>query len=476
MQTQLQNVLYIFISLLVIEASLSPSHSQTTIDELLPNKEQLSIPINKSVIVKLTTPAERVSVVAAEIADVQIIEPTQIMVSALSVGETSLIIWTESGEIRTIDLKVKWNTSAIKETINTILPDEAIDVVSLDNGVALTGKVRNIESVPQAMDITQSYSPQVVNLLEMPGVHQVLLKVKIAEVASNFRHEKGFNFLINNGSVSGGNVMSDLISGDLSGGNVSMTEAVTMFFSISNGDVSSFIQALEERGWFHIHAQPNLIARSGETASFLAGGEYPIPVVQSGLNSNAITIEYKEFGVKLQFTPTILSEKTVQLDIEPEVSDLDFSNGVQISGFTIPTLLTRRVHTVVRLNEGQTFAIAGLLNRTGQNTKRKVPGVGDIPLLGHLFRGKEISEQQTELLVMVTPHLIAPLDENEKTILPEPLEFENLQLHKQNQKHSKVPSTKQQTINNIKNDKSVNNDHFNTYAASRERMKRRMKW
>ena len=393
-----------------------------TIDQLLPNKESLEIVVKKSFLVKLKAPAERVSVVAPEIADVQILDPKEILVTGVSVGETSLIIWTADKKARTLDLRVLWNTEAIQKTIRQILPDEVIEVISLKDGVALQGQVRNLQSLDKALEITQSYTPKVVNLLQVPGIQQVLLKVKIAEVASSFRSEAGINFLINRKSFTGGSSLGNLVSGDLSSGNVDMSDVVTLFFGFPKSDVRGFIQALKSKGWIHVLAQPNLIARSGETANFLAGGEFPIPVVQSGSMSNAVTIEYKEFGVRLSFTPTVLGDGNIHLDISPEVSDLDFSNGIKIGGFVVPTLVIRRAHTVVQLGDGQTFAIAGLLSQNKQKTRRKIPGLGEVPILGSLFSGKEISEKETELLIMVTPHLIAPLENGEAYEMPKPEE------------------------------------------------------
>lgn len=399
------------------------------IEELITNQEQLDIVVKKSFLVRLNQNAERVSVVAPDIADVQIIDPQQILITGNAVGETSLIIWTEDGNTRMININVKWNTAPIKQSIQHMLPNEAIEVVPMENGVALRGQASSIEAVDQALEISQQFAPNVVNMLDVPGRYQVLLKVKIAEVASSFRKEAGFNFLINNKDFVGGSTIGNLISGSLTGqGDVEMSDAVTLFFGLPNSDVAGFIQALKQRGWIHVLAQPNLIARSGETASFLAGGEFPIPVAQGGAFANSITIEYKEFGVRLRFTPTVLDNKTIHLDINPEVSDLDFSQGLQLSGFVIPTVITRRAQTVVQLRDGQTFAIAGLLSNIRQKISRKVPIVGEVPFFGTLFSSKEINERETELLIMVTPHLIAPLEDGEKYSMPQPDDWENQQV------------------------------------------------
>ncbi len=421
--------LHTLFSIAVLLMALSgnrPIWATSTIEELLPNNERLELIVKKSVLVKLVSPAERVSIVATEIADVNIVDPQQILITATAVGETSLLVWTTDGNTRAIDITVRWNTEQVEETLHRLMPDEAINVESMDDGIALQGMVRSPDAVGKAMEIAQSYVPKVLNFLQVPGVQQVLLKVKIAEVASSFRDELGFNFLVSDSSFRAGTLQGDLISGDLSSaGSVEMSDVVTTFFGIPSSDISGFIQALKSKGWLHVLAQPNLIARSGETANFLAGGEFPIPVVQSGLSSS-LSIEFKEFGIRLQFTPTVLADGNIHLDISPEVSDLDFSNGLKLGGFVVPALITRRAHTVIQLQDGQTFAIAGLLSNTKQKTSRRLPGMSRIPILGTLFTGKEISEKETELLIMVTPHLIAPLENGEMYEMPMPIEIPDI--------------------------------------------------
>ncbi|MEW6235491.1 MAG: type II and III secretion system protein family protein [Candidatus Omnitrophota bacterium] len=429
---------------LIIAAASAPVWGTNSIDKLLPNNESLEIPVKKSSLVKLKTPVDRVSIVAPEIADVNIVDPKQILITAASVGETSLLLWTKDGQTRAIDVKVVWNTKAIQDAIQAILPDEAIEVVSMEGGAALKGEAHSLDAADRAMEIAQSYVPKVINMMTVPGLQQVLLKVKIAEVASSFRDEMGFNFIYHGGSIQGGSLLGDLITGDMTqGGTVDMSDVVTLFFGLPNSDVKGFLQALKSKGWIHMLAQPNLIARSGETANFLAGGEFPIPVVQGGASTNAVTIEYKEFGVRLQFTPTVMDAESIHLDISPEVSDLDFSTGVKMGGFMVPSLITRRAHTVIDLKNGQTFAIAGLMSQNKQKNTRKVPGAGDIPILGALFSGKEISQKETELLIMVTPHLVAPLENGETMEMPTPPELvPSLTLPKEEAKKESEPANK----------------------------------
>ena len=393
----------------------------STIDQLISSTERIELTVNKSHLISLKTSASRVSVVAPEIADVQILDPMQILITGKTVGETSLLVWTDDGETRMIDVSVIWNTREINKILNHTLPDHAIETVSLEDGVALRGQVPSIGDVNHAVEIAQSYAPKVVNFLDVPGVHQVLLKVRIAEVARSFREEQGFNYLLSKSSITTGNTLGGLVSGDFAqGGDVDISDAVTMFFGVPNEDVLAFVQALKTKGLISILAEPNLIARSGESASFLAGGEFPIPVVQGGLG-NSVSVEYKEYGVRLNFTPTVMKDKLINLDIEPEVSDLDFTQGIKLGGYVVPVITTRRAHTIIQLKDAQTFAIAGLISKSKQKAMRKIPGLGDIPMLGILFRGKELDAKETELLIMVTPFLIAPLQAGTEYPLPSDL-------------------------------------------------------
>lgn len=392
----------------------------TTIQEVIPTNERVVLTVNKSHLIKLDQPALQVSVVNPEITDVQIIDPQQILVSAKMVGETSLVIWKEDETTQAVDLVVKWNTREVEESIQDLLPDEAIKVVSLREGIALKGTVGKLDSVDRSMKIAMNYVPNVVNMLEVPGYQQVLLKVKVAEVARDFQEELGVDFFYTNEEIFGGNVLSGLVSGDYgdtSQFDVELTDAVTLFMGAPNDDVFAFVQALKRKGLIQILAEPNLLSRSGETATFLAGGEFPIPIIQGGL-SDAVTIEFKEFGVRLNFTPTVMDNETILLDVAPEVSELDFSSGVEFGGFTIPGLVTRRAKTVVQLKDKQTFAIAGLMSQSRRMNESKVPMLGDIPMFGNLFKNKVESARETELLIMVTPHLVAPLDDAGQMKMP----------------------------------------------------------
>ncbi|MBN2326926.1 MAG: pilus assembly protein N-terminal domain-containing protein, partial [Candidatus Omnitrophica bacterium] len=275
----------------IMLAAAQASYSFDPVNSYLDKNRKIEVPINKSYVLTLKQPATEVSIVNPEVAKVQIINPDEILINGNTVGETSLVIWYEEKRNETIDISVKWNIKEITEILSLILPDEAIDVISLSDGIALSGAVQSAEAVDKAVELANSYSPKVINLLKIPGRQQVMLQVKIAEVARNFQEQLGFNFLVLDENVVGGNLLGNLAQGEFGDTeNVEFSDAVTLFLGLRKGDFAAFLQAMKSKGLAHILAEPNLVARSGETAEFLAGGEYPIPIAQSGFNSS-ITID-----------------------------------------------------------------------------------------------------------------------------------------------------------------------------------------
>src|SRR4029077_6506765 len=254
----------------------------------------------------------------------------------------------------------------------------------------------------------------VVNLLkQQEGVasNQVMLRVRFAEVSRSAMQELGASFIVNglNSQWFGRTTTQQFPAPDFDSskpGGLTFSDFLNVFLFNSKHDIGTVIRALSSRGLFESLAEPNLIASNGKEASFLAGGEYPYPVVQPGSGGNAITIMFKEFGIRLNFTPTVLGGDLIDLKVRPEVSSLDFSNAIVLEGFRVPALSTRRTETEVELQDGQTFAIAGLLNNTLNNTMQKIPGIGDIPVLGYLFRSRAYQKNQTELVVMITPQIV----------------------------------------------------------------------
>ncbi len=307
----------------------------------------------------------------------------------------------------------------LKEALYKLMPEEKdLRITATQENVMLSGTVSSAANLSQVLAIVESYYPKkVVNLLEVSGVHQVMLEVRVAEMSRSLLKRIGFNFAYVSGSGSnfGVSVLNSLtsfagISGISTAGPA--INAIFRFTGQGGSTWTTFIDALKEEGLAKVMAEPTLIALSGKTANFLAGGEFPVPVPQPGGVGTgiAITIEYKAFGVGLNFTPTVLSNKRINMVVAPEVSQLDFTNAVQLGGFVVPGLTTRRVSTSIEMADGQSFAIAGLLQENVREVVQKFPILGDIPILGALFRSSNFQKNETELIIIVTPHLVKPLD------------------------------------------------------------------
>jgi pilus assembly protein CpaC len=339
---------------------------------------------------------------------------------------TSITLWQDSKITAIYDLEVVYDISRLKRKINEILPGEKdLCVFASGDSITLSGRISSASNLSQAVALSEAYAPEgnVRNLVEVAGIHQVMLEVRVAEISKSLMKRLGANFNYNNGEDFAGSSIGNLaqlvrpedatlMSGPLG---LLVSPAVNAFFRFNKGNSSwtGFIDAMKEDGLLKVLAEPTLIALSGQTANFLAGGEFPVPVPQ-GLGT--VAIEYKTFGVGLSFTPTVLSENKISINVMPEVSELDFSTAVQIEGFTIPGLTTRRAATVVNLADGQSFAIAGLLSETVRDNFSKYPKLGEIPILGRLFQSREFQKQETELMIIVTPHLVKPLDSEKQTL------------------------------------------------------------
>ena len=315
--------------------------------------------------------------------------------------------------------------SKLKEMIHQILPEEKdVMVTTAHNNITLSGTVSSTSNLSQVLKLAESYLPKdgkVVNLLEVGGVHQVMLEVRVAEMSRSLLKRLGVNFayVAKDGlkSVLGISLLGRLASGaSETGVPVSgLSDSITGIFRFVNKDTTwtGFIDALKEQGLIKLLAEPTLITLSGKTGNFLAGGEFPIPVPDQ---DGRVTIQYKPFGVGLAFTPTVLSNKKISMQVAPEVSDLDFSRALTIGGFVVPSLTTRRVSTVIELGDGQSFAIAGLLKEDIREVISKFPILGEIPVLGALFRSTNFQKNETELIIIVTPHLVKPLDMAKQTL------------------------------------------------------------
>ena len=382
----------------------------------------LRVMVGKSLLINTTERLKRVSVTDPAVADAIPVTPNQILVHGRAPGEVSLLIWDELERSRSFDLRVDVDVSAAAEEEHRVFPDEQIVVTPSRSAIVLSGHVSTEDVAKRAGQIADAYSKSVVNVLTFGpvGAQEVVLEVKFAEVDRSAVLQLGVNFFSTGAANTIGSVTTQQFGGfqvgqgSSSGGGANTTpalninDALNLFLFRPDINFGVVIKALQQKNLLQILAEPNLIAVNGKEASFLAGGEFPFPVIQSGQGNNAVTIQFKEFGVRLKFTPLIMPNGNIHLRVVPEVSTLDFTNSITISGTTIPALSTRRAETEFELQDGQSFVIAGLMDNRVTNLAGKVPGLGDIPILGTFFKSKNQQKSRTELMVLCTARKISP--------------------------------------------------------------------
>jgi pilus assembly protein CpaC len=378
----------------------------------------------------LTTPFDvtRIAVTNPAVADAVVVEPREVLIDGKSAGTVSLIVWG-ADQRRQYDIVVDQGVTALQQTFQQLFPGEDLRVAMNDESIILTGNVSSNAVMLRAGEIAEGMSSKtnVINLLQLPGgsgSQQVMLQVRIAEVNCRAVQELGVNFFVNRPDAIGRVTTQQFAAPDFDsqkdGGTV-FSDFLNLFFFHRTEGLGVAIKALEQKGLFQMLAEPNLIAYNGQEASFLAGGEFPVPVVQGA--TGTVTVMFKEFGVRLTFKPTIAGD-VIRLQVRPEVSSLDFNNGITLEGFRIPALITRRAETDVELRDGQSFAIAGLLNNITQNDGANVPFLSKIPIIGYLFKSNADRKERTELMVLVTPRLVRPLNPDEVPALPtQPAKF-----------------------------------------------------
>jgi pilus assembly protein CpaC len=390
------------------------------------SSNELFVAVDKSVLVDVARPVQRIAVGLGEFAEATAVSRSEILVNGKAPGETSLIVWEEGGGRQFFNVIVRPSAAAandrmeaLRRELKTELPEQQVKV-SFENGlIFLRGTVKDLTSSDRAVQIA-STAGKVVNLLyvAVPSADpQILLKVRFASVDRTLTKTLGVNLF----SLGAGNTIGTVGTGQFpiptvtdtapNGPIATVSNALNLFFFRPDLNLGATIEALESQGLVEVLAEPNVLATNGKQASFLAGGEYPYPVVQgvSGGIGGAVTILFKEFGVRLNFIPTITPRGTIRLQVAPEVSSLDFTQAVIVSGFQIPSIDIRRVKTEVELNDGQSFAIGGLLDNRETKTFQKIPFIGDVPILGKFFQSISKTRSNTELMVIVTPELVAPI-------------------------------------------------------------------
>ena len=387
-----------------------------------PETQTLHILAGKSLVINMEARLRRVLVSNPSVIEAVATTPTQLVVTARGLGASSLILWDEAGRSRMLDVLSDLDVAPFRDSLQLAYPNEPIQVQAEGDRLIISGAVSGQEVIDNVLKMAGVFSKNIVNsmgLAEPPHDKQIMLEVKFAEVDRTKLDQFGFN-LISTGSLNTLGALSTQQFGapTLGGGgggtlggsssSLSVTDILNVFLFRPDLNLGATLRALEQRNILQILAEPNLLAINGRPARFLAGGEFPFPVVQGGTNFTAVTIQFRPFGVRLEFTGIITKENTIRLQVSPEVSTLDFTNALTISGFLVPAVSSRRAETEIELKDGQSFGIAGLIDQRTQAQLSKIKGFGDLPIIGHLFRSRNVSRSKTELLVMVTPHIVDP--------------------------------------------------------------------
>lgn len=423
-----RGALMLGMALTALVAMASPAAAQISMTDES-NAGEIAVPLNKSQVLRSDRPFARALIGNPEIADVLPLTNSSLHLLGKKMGTTTLTLYDRSNQlIAVMDVVVGPDVISLKRQLADLMPGFGVGARIANDAIVLDGTVANSIAADRAVQIAEAYAPgKVVNMMSLGSAQQVMLEVRFSEIKRSALKEIGVGLLTNShgsgnltGTSGGG---SSLIPGTPTTDGVSRLGAITDTFGVITKRFTAFglninaaLDALETKGVVTTLAEPTLVALSGETASFLAGGEFPVPVAQSGggggvgnNNTSALTVEFKPFGVSLSFTPTVLADGVINLVVSPEVSSIDRSASIVINNLTIPGLSTRRARTVLELRDGESFALAGLLRNDFQDTVRQFPGLGAIPIIGALFRSTSFQREETELVIIVTPRLVKPV-------------------------------------------------------------------
>ena len=389
---------------------------------------ELNVPLNKSQVLRVDRPFAKALLGNPDIADILPLTDSSLYVLGKKMGTTSLTLYDRRSRlIAVVDIAVGPDVTSLKRQLSELMPDDRVGARMANDSIILEGIVSSGPAADRAMQVAETYAPgKVINLLSIGSSQQVMLEVRFSEIKRSALKDLGFGFFVrgsgNNGfggAFGDGASLSPGVGGAVLGRSA-ISDAfgvLTRRFGIFGLNFDAALNALERKGAITTLAEPTLVALSGETASFLAGGEFPIPVAQGGTTgtgtgagtSSSISVEFKPFGVSLAFTPTVLADGVINLEVAPEVSSIDPTASVVVNGLRIPGLQTRRARTTVELRDGESFAMAGLLRRDFQDTVRQFPVLGSIPIIGTLFRSSNFQREETELVIIVTPRLVRPV-------------------------------------------------------------------
>jgi pilus assembly protein CpaC len=406
------------------QAPVQPA-TPTSRDE--PGIRKIELSAGRSTVLATDFDIVRIAVTNPAVADAVVVAPREVLIDGKSNGTITLIVWGAGQRVQ-YDLIVEPGVSGLQQQLQALFPGEDIQVNANDEAIVLSGHVSNNDTMLRVAEIAAATSSKarVINMLQLPGgmeSQQVMLQVRFAEVDRTALLELGTSLFT--GANGAGNFLGRTTTEQFAAPNFNLTNAnqptqtfsdfLNLFLLNTKYNVGALVQALQTKGLLQSLAEPNLIAYNGQEASFLAGGEYPVPVVQGV--TGTVTIQFKEFGIRLNFKPTIAGDM-VRLKVRSEVSALDYTNAVTLAGFSIPALTTRRAETDVELRDGQSFAIAGLLSNISQENRSAMPFLSSLPIIGNLFKSKSESASRTELMVLITPRLVRPLNPDEVPPLP----------------------------------------------------------
>jgi pilus assembly protein CpaC len=388
--------------------------------------QTLHLLVGRSIVISSPGRIKRVSLADSNIAEAIVVSPTQVLVNGKTPGGVSLIIWDEADQSQAFEVSVDIDVMGLSQKIHEVFPSEDVHIDTSRDVVMLSGKISSAPVADKILEIVKGTTPKVTSLMQVPTTPsgEILLQVRFVEVNRSAISQLGVNILSLPGAKNVGTISTQqfappqltngtgVSSTPTVGSGIGLSDLLNIFIFRPDINLAATIKALEERNVLEILAEPNLMTESGKDASFLAGGEFPFPILQSSGGSGGfagITIQFKEFGIRLNFTPTLTPDGLIHLKVKPEVSSLDFTNALTLQGFVIPALATNRVESEMNLTDGQSFAIAGLMDNRVTQQFQKIPGIGDIPILGKLFQSHTVNRSKNELVVVVTPHIVNPI-------------------------------------------------------------------
>ena len=420
------------LSFVVIGGIFSVGLSSKQVTQNVSQPQQLKVSVNQTLSLSFSVPIKRAVIANEKVAAVSIISPKQVIITGKTFGFSQLLLWDETGEQLLYDVRVDVDMQRLAATIRDATPRAKVDVSTILDTVVLSGTVPDAPTAERIVNLAKIFAGKVENQLIVAGNQQVLLRATVAEVSRGAIRALGLNGTFFGAKAFGGsnvNMLNPTSIGllkdtpvpidvpnhfQISGADLVVNPTSTLYFGLPRAQMELFLQAMQDNSLVKVLAEPNLVAISGQSAEFLAGGELPVPTP----TENGLAITFREFGIRLKFLPVVQAGGMIRISVTSEVSEPDFTNAVQISGLTIPGIQKRMAQTVVEVGSGQTFAIAGLLSENVRGVASRVPGVGQIPILGALFRSVRYERHETELVILITPDIASPLNPNEVNCVP----------------------------------------------------------